>query len=251
MLQQDIDPQETREWLEALDAVVEHDGPDRAQHLLERVVGHAQLTGAAPAPAGTTPYINTIPPQRRARVPGRRGARAARALAHPLERDRDGAQGQQGVLRARRPHRQLPVGGDALRGRLQPLLARARPTSHGGDLVYMQGHSSPGIYARAFLEGRLTEEQLRRLPPGGLAQRAAVVPAPVADAGLLAVPDRLDGARADHGDLPGPLHEVPRRAARSPTPPAARSGPSWATARPTSPSRWARSRWPAASSSTT
>jgi hypothetical protein len=49
MLQQDIDPQETREWLEALDAVVEHDGPGRAQHLLERVVGHAQLTGAAPA----------------------------------------------------------------------------------------------------------------------------------------------------------------------------------------------------------
>ena len=69
MLQQDIDPQETREWLEALDAVVEHDGPERAQHLLERVVGHAQLTGAAPAPAGTTPYINTIPPQHEPEYP--------------------------------------------------------------------------------------------------------------------------------------------------------------------------------------
>ena len=69
MLQQDIDPQETREWLEALDAVVENDGPDRAQHLLERVVGHAQLTGAAPAPAGTTPYINTIPPQHEPEYP--------------------------------------------------------------------------------------------------------------------------------------------------------------------------------------
>ena len=61
--QVEVDPQETREWLEALDAVVNSDGPQRAQFLLERVVGHAQLTGAAPAPAGTTPYLNTIPPQ--------------------------------------------------------------------------------------------------------------------------------------------------------------------------------------------
>ncbi len=61
--QVEVDPQETREWLEALDAVVASDGPQRAQFLLERVVGHAQLTGAAPAPAGTTPYLNTIPPQ--------------------------------------------------------------------------------------------------------------------------------------------------------------------------------------------
>jgi pyruvate dehydrogenase E1 component len=69
MLQRDIDPQETREWLEAFEAVVDHDGLDRAQHLLERVVGHAQLTGAAPAAAGTTPYINTIPPQHEPEYP--------------------------------------------------------------------------------------------------------------------------------------------------------------------------------------
>src|SRR6201994_5152253 len=61
--QVEVDPQETREWLEALDAVVASDGPQRAQSLLERGVGQAQLTGAAPAPAGTTPYLNTIPPQ--------------------------------------------------------------------------------------------------------------------------------------------------------------------------------------------
>src|SRR3954452_22794077 len=64
MQRTDVDPQETREWLEALDAVVEQDGADRAKHQLERVVGHAQVSGAAPAPAGTTPYLNTIPPQR-------------------------------------------------------------------------------------------------------------------------------------------------------------------------------------------
>src|SRR3954453_3262735 len=61
--QVEVDPQETREWLEALDAVVASDGPQRAQFLLERVIGHAQLSGATPAPAGNTPYLNTIPPQ--------------------------------------------------------------------------------------------------------------------------------------------------------------------------------------------
>src|SRR3954469_17206852 len=61
--QVEVDPQETREWLDALDAVVASDGPQRAQFLLERVGGPAQLTGAAPAPAGTTPYLNTTPPQ--------------------------------------------------------------------------------------------------------------------------------------------------------------------------------------------
>src|SRR3954449_9626707 len=69
MQRTDVDPQETREWLEALDAVVEHDGAARANHLLERVVGHAQVSGAAPAPAGTTPYLNTIPPQREPEYP--------------------------------------------------------------------------------------------------------------------------------------------------------------------------------------
>ena len=67
---------------------------------------------------------------------------------------------------------------------------------HGGDLVFIQGHCSPGIYARAFLEGRLTEEQLlnfrQEVDGGGL----SLVSAPLADARLLAVPDRLDGPRA-------------------------------------------------------
>ena len=79
--QVEVDPQETREWLEALDAVVASDGPQRAQFLLERVVGHAQLTGAAPAPAGTTPYLNTIPPQDEPRSSRRRGARAASTVS--------------------------------------------------------------------------------------------------------------------------------------------------------------------------
>ena len=84
------------------------------------------------------------------------------------------------------------------------------PTAeHGGDLVYVQGHSSPGIYARSFLEGRLSEEQLLQVPPGGRRRRPLLLPASLADAGLLAVPDRLDGPRPLDGDLPGPLSQVP------------------------------------------
>ena len=109
----------------------------------------------------STPYVNTIPRADEEPIPGdhdveRRLRSAIRwnAMAMVLQANKESS-------RARRPHRQLPVGGDALRGRLQPLLARAAPSEHGGDLVYIQGHSSPGIYARAFLEGRLDEEQMR------------------------------------------------------------------------------------------
>ena len=86
---------------------------------------------------------------------------------------------------------------------------RARSDDHLGDLLYIQGHSSPGIYARAFLEGRLSRRATPPVPPGGGRGRTLVVPPPVADARLLAVPDRLDGPRAADGDLPGALHEVP------------------------------------------
>ena len=159
MLQQDIDPQETREWLEALDAVVDHDGPGRAQDLLERVVGHAQLTGAAPAPAGTTPYINTIPPQHEPEYPvdeelERRVRSLMRwnAIAMVLKANKDSSE----------------LGGHIASYQSAAVLYevgfnhfwRAPSDDHGGDLIYMQGHSSPGIYARAFLEGRLTEEQV-------------------------------------------------------------------------------------------
>src|SRR6478609_10646417 len=159
MLKHDIDPQETREWLEALDAVLDNDGPDRAQQLLERVVGHAQLTGAAPSPAGTTPYINTIPPQHEPEYPvdeelERRVRSMMRWNAIAM------------VLRANKESSEL--GGHIASYQSAAVLYEigfnhfwhAPSDEHGGDLVYMQGHSSPGIYARAFMEGRLTAEQL-------------------------------------------------------------------------------------------
>ena len=83
--------------------------------------------------------------------------------------------------------------------------APATPTSS-----IFQGHASPGIYARAFLEGRLDEDAPRELPPRAAAgRRPVVVSASVADARLLGVPDRVDGPRPDHGDLPGALHPLP------------------------------------------
>src|SRR5437588_12941078 len=66
----DIDAAETSEWLEAVDAVVEHDGPDRAREILARAVQRAQLAGSGPIAGITTPYVNTIPPEREARLPG-------------------------------------------------------------------------------------------------------------------------------------------------------------------------------------
>ena len=87
---------------------------------------------------------------------------------------------------------------------------RAPSEDHRGDMIFIQGHSSPGIYARAYLEGRLTEEQLRALPPGSRRQGAFVVSASLADAGLLAVPDGVDGTRPAAGDHAGAFRALPR-----------------------------------------
>ena len=85
---------------------------------------------------------------------------------------------------------------------------------HGGDLIYFQGHATPGIYARAFVEGRLTEEQLEQFPAGGDdGGGLSSYPHPWLMPDFWQFPDGLDGARADHGHLPGPLHEVPRTTA--------------------------------------
>ena len=153
----------------------------------------------------------------------------------------------------RRAHLHLRLGRHALRGGLQPLLPRQDRARQPPDQVFFQGHASPGIYARAFLQGRLTEQQLnnfrRELAAG---RRAVVLSAPLAHARLLGVPHGLDGPGADHGHLPGPLqplpgrprHQARRRRRRG-------SGPSWATASATSRRRSAPSRWPPARSSTT
>ena len=191
----DTDPVETREWLESLEGVIEVEGQDRAAYLLDELIGRARRWGTPVPYSANTPYLNTIPPDRQARHPG------DRAIEHRI-RSYIRWNALAIVLRANKESSEL--GGHIASFQSAATLYdtgfmhfwHAPTEDHGGDLVFMQGHCSPGIYARGFLEGRLGEEQLLQLPPGGGRRRALLLPAPLADAGLLAVPDRLDGPRA-------------------------------------------------------
>jgi pyruvate dehydrogenase E1 component len=155
----DIDAVETSEWLEAIDAVVAHDGPDRARQILARVIERAQHAGTGPIASLNTPYINTIPAEEEARLPGdpaleRRLRSIVRWNAMAM------------VVRANKTSSEL--GGHIASYQSVAVLYevgynhfwRAPSDTRGGDLVYFQGHSSPGNYARAYLEGLLSEEQL-------------------------------------------------------------------------------------------
>ena len=154
----DIDSEETREWLEALESVVEREGPERAAWLLDVITNEAQEQGVYRTHLNT-PYLNTIPPQDEAPIPGdiymeRRIRSLIRwnALAT--------------VMRAN-------MNDDELGGHIASFASsatlydvgfnhffRAPNDDNEGDLVFFQGHSAPGIYARAYLEGRISEEQL-------------------------------------------------------------------------------------------
>ncbi|WP_050463110.1 pyruvate dehydrogenase (acetyl-transferring), homodimeric type [Herbaspirillum autotrophicum] len=155
----DPDAIETQEWLDALEAVIEAEGPERAHYLMERMVDLARRRGAHIPFSSNTAYVNTIPADQGEHCPGNleyeerlRSWMRWNAMAM--------------VVKANR------VDGD-LGGHLSSFASLANmlgigfnhfwhaPTEeHGGDLLYIQGHSSPGVYARAFLEGRLSEDQL-------------------------------------------------------------------------------------------
>ncbi len=160
----DIDVVETSEWLEAIDGVLEHDGPGRAKQLLNRVVERAQHAGTGPIAALTTPYVNTIPASLEAPFPGgTAGAEIERRLRSIV---RWNAMAM--VVRANKTSSEL--GGHIASYQSLAVLYEvgfnhfwhAPSDGHGGDLIYFQGHSSPGNYARAYLEGRLSEAQLDR-----------------------------------------------------------------------------------------
>jgi pyruvate dehydrogenase E1 component len=155
----DIDPTETREWVDALEGVIEVEGPERARYLLERVLDSARRKGTPVPHSANTPYLNTIPPEKEERHPG------DRAIEHRI-RSFIRWNALAIVLRANKHSSEL--GGHIASFQSAATLYdvgfmhfwHAPSANHDGDLVYIQGHSSPGIYARAFLEGRLTEEQL-------------------------------------------------------------------------------------------
>ena len=154
----DIDPQETQEWLEALESVLAQGGSDRAHYLLERLVEKARRSGAYLPYSATTAYINTIPPGKEDRSPGNY------ELEHRI-RSYVRWNSMAMVLRA---NKETNVGGHIASFASAATLYdvgynhfwHAASADHGGDLVFAQGHSSPGLYAYAFLLGELTQEQL-------------------------------------------------------------------------------------------
>ncbi|MFY9810668.1 pyruvate dehydrogenase (acetyl-transferring), homodimeric type [Aquabacterium sp.] len=160
---QDQDPQETREWLDALSAVIDSEGRDRAHQLLENVLDHARQAGIDMPFSANTAYVNTIPVEDQVRSPGNleiEGRLRAYMRWNAMAM----------VVKANRHN---PEDGGDLGGHIGSFASlahmfaagfnhfwHAESEGHGGDCIYFQGHVSPGVYARAYLEGRLTEEQL-------------------------------------------------------------------------------------------
>ena len=155
----DPDSLETQEWLDALEAVLEREGAERAHYLLEKLIDKARRSGAYLPYKAQTAYLNTIPPHMEERSPGdaaledriraycRWNAMIMVAKANKVEGDLGG-------------HIASFASVGTLFGIGQNHFWHAPSAGHGGDLVYFQGHSAPGVYARALLEGRLTQEQL-------------------------------------------------------------------------------------------
>ena len=155
----DRDPLETQEWLDALQSVLEKEGAARAHFLMDQLVHHARMAGDDMPISATTPYINTIPLDKEERSAGNmelehriRALMRWNAMAIVMNANKESSE---------------------LGGHIASFASAAtlydvafnhffhgKTDDHGGDLVYFQGHSSPGIYARAFIEGRLSEEQL-------------------------------------------------------------------------------------------
>ena len=167
----DIDPLETNEWLDSLSAVIEKDGNQRAHYLIKELINKAYMEGANIPYTQNTPYINTIPVNEEKKSNGDQNIeRRIRSLI------RWNAAAM--VVRANKKFPELGghIGTFASAATLYDVgmnhFWRAKNNKFGGDLVYFQGHSAPGMYARAFLEGRLNEKQLdsfrQEVSPGGL-----------------------------------------------------------------------------------
>src|SRR5512135_272868 len=155
----DTDPQETQEWLDALDAVLELEGAERAHFLLEQLIDKARRSGAHLPYSANTAYLNTIPPHQEERCGGDMAMeRRIRAIIR-----------WNAIATVMRANNKAPgVGGHIASFASAATLYdvgfnhffRGSSDKGGGDLLYIQGHSAPGIYARAFLEGRISEDQL-------------------------------------------------------------------------------------------
>lgn len=163
-----LDPTEVDEWLESVDDILHRLGPDALSQLLSRIYSRAQGQGVPVVPSLTTPYVNTIPTEAEPEFPGDKAIeRKIRSLVR-----------WNAMAMVVRAYKSSNVGGHIATFASSATLIEtgfnhffhARTADHTGDMIYFQGHSSPGMYSRAFLEGRLTEENLvkfrRELPRG-------------------------------------------------------------------------------------
>src|ERR687888_1460884 len=155
----DVDPDETQEWIESLDALVEQAGPERARFVLYKLLKRARMLHVGLPPLTQTRYINTISPEQEPYFPG---DEAMELRIRRIIRWNAVAM----VVRAN--HHYEGIGGHlatyASAASLYEVgfnhFFRGRDDPGGGDQIFFQGHASPGIYARAYLEGRLTADQL-------------------------------------------------------------------------------------------
>ncbi|MEO1092675.1 MAG: pyruvate dehydrogenase (acetyl-transferring), homodimeric type [Pseudomonadota bacterium] len=155
----DVDPIETREWLDAVEDVIDRDGVDRAHLLLDRAVGAARARGANLPFGATTAYVNTIPADQQAPYPGDAGIEWRirtinrwNAMATVVRRNKVSSEYGGHIASYASSAVMYDIGLNHF--------WRSRTDDFGGDLVFFQGHAIPGIYARSFMEGRITEEQL-------------------------------------------------------------------------------------------
>ncbi|MDX1509019.1 MAG: pyruvate dehydrogenase (acetyl-transferring), homodimeric type, partial [Woeseiaceae bacterium] len=157
----DIDPLETSEWLESIDSVLAQHGPERAHYLLNKMIDFARRSGAYLPYSPNTAYLNTISPGRQPEYPGDRTLEKRieaylrwNAMAMVVRSNRISTEYGGHISSYASSATLYEVGFNHF--------WRGATDDHGGDMIFMQGHSAPGMYARAFLEGRLNEEQLSR-----------------------------------------------------------------------------------------
>ena len=155
----DQDPLETREWAESINSVIAREGVERANYLLDQTICHAYENGVEPPITTTTPYINSIPAKRQLPFPGDREVERRlnawirwNAMAMVVRANRQPAEPGGHIASFQSSATLYNIGFNHF--------WHAPTDMHGGDLIYIQGHVAPGIYARAFLEGRITEKQL-------------------------------------------------------------------------------------------
>lgn len=159
MMHSDVDPQETQEWLESLEAVMEEEGAERAHFLLESLIEKARRSGAHLPYNATTAYINTIPAGQEPTMPGDQTIEV---------KIRKAIRWNAMMMVLRGSKKDLELGGHISSFASSAMLYdvgfnhffRAPNDKDGGDFLFIQGHVAPGIYSRAYIEGRLSEEQL-------------------------------------------------------------------------------------------